>query len=121
MVGLRVVTCNPEMVVSIGGVREDMLLNVEVRLFVVDRADADRPRFAPPPVALEMDDVERRKLELRCMRCWLARREGAGDGGAGRELEREEARERLPAPTRAVKRLAVDSGRCRATGVEAPS
>jgi len=108
------------MVVSIGGAREDML-NVELRLFVVDRVDVERPIFAPPAVALAMDDVEPRKLELRRRICWLARREGAGDGGAGRELERDDARERLPAPTRAIERLAVDSGRCRATGVVVPS
>jgi len=108
------------MAVSIGGARED-ILKVEARLFVVDRVEADRPRFEPPTVALAMDDVERRKVELRCRICWLARREGTGDGGAGRELERDEARERLTAPRRAVERLAVDSGRSRATGVEDPS
>lgn len=104
---------------SIGGARE-VMLNVELRLFAVDRVDADRPRFAPA-VALAMDDVERRKLGLRRRICWLARREGAGDGGAGRELERDEARERLPGPARAIERLVVDSGRRRATGVEVPS
>lgn len=97
------------------------MLKVEPRLFVVDRVEADRPRFRPPPVALAIDDFERRKVELCGRICWLARREGAGDGGAGRELEREAARERLPAPMKAVKRLGVDSGRSRATGVEDPS
>jgi hypothetical protein len=97
------------------------MLNVEACLFVVDRVEADRPRFGPPPAPLARDDVERRKFELRCRICWLARREGAGEGGAGRELERDEARERLVAPMRGVKRLALDSGRSRATGVQDPS
>ena len=92
------------------------------RVFVVDRVDADRPRFAPPAVVLNaVDDVERRKLELRRRSCWLARREGADDRGAGRELERDEARERLLAPTRAIESPVVDCGRCRATGAEVPS
>ena len=94
------------------------MLKVELRLLVVDRVEADRPRFGPPPVVLAIDDAERRKLELRGRVCWLARREGAGDGGAGRELDSEAARERLPAPMRAVGRGGVDSGRSRATGVE---
>lgn len=96
------------------------MLNVELCLFAVDRVEADRPRFAPP-VALAMDDVERRRLGLRRSICWLARREGAGEGGAGRELERDEARERPPDPTRVIERLVLDSGRRRAIGVEVPS
>lgn len=121
IVGLRAVPCNPGAVVSIGGARE-VMLNVELRLFAVavDRVDADRPRFEPP-VALVIEDVERRKLGFRLRICWLARREGAGDGGAGRELERDEARERLAGPARAIERLVPDSGRRRATGVEVPS
>lgn len=89
---------------------------------MVDRVEADRPRFGPAPVALTMEDVERRKVEaeLCCRICWLARREGTGDGGAGRELEREEARERL-LPMTAVERLAVDCGRSPTTCVEDPS
>ncbi len=98
------------------------MLNVELRWFEVDLVVADRPRFGPAPVALAMDDLERRKVEvgLFCSIWWLARREGTGDGGAGRELESEEARER-PLPMRAVERLAVDCGRSLTTGVEDPS
>ena len=71
---------------------------------------------------LTMDDLERRKVEaeLCCRMCWLVRREGTGDGGAGRELEREEARERL-LPMRAAERLMVDCGRSPTTCVEDPS
>ena len=98
------------------------MLNAEPRWFAVDRVEADRPRFGPAPVAPAMDDLERRNVEVGafCSICWLARREGTGDGGAGRELEREEARERL-LPARTVERLAVDFGRSLTTGVEDPS
>lgn len=69
-VGLIAVTGSPEMAVSIGGAREDMP-NVELRLVVVDRVEADRPRFGPAPGVLTMDDVERRKVEaeLCCRVC----------------------------------------------------
>ena len=98
------------------------MLNVALRCFEVDRVEADRPRFEPAPVAPAMDDLERRKVEVGwfCSICWLARREGTGDRGAGRELEREEARER-PLPMKAAERLAVDRGRSLTMGVEDPS